>query len=474
MQNKIIPLSYLLGIADDVCEHRFGDKYKPEEYAKVPWAHKIRAMMRTRQTVIYSIYGGKKFYSLTDPLRSYCPKGFFDEMQKMLSSCGNAPDFVNKLTSLIDEHVEDAMKGLDIPHGEALRKTLFLWPKHAKKSLTDFSTMYMSKKRKYTFPYKVFIPKPGTFGSSLYGLLESDENLWDAPPIRVAISQEKSVCEPPKEHEEPVSITAGAVMAATTDSRYTNAHYIQTAFYPSQLPVLAGNVISYVDFDNTPEHLVAQLCAQSSVARRVKIFYDDRASKDITLFQGFAYVEPIFVPRLKCQKSLVDTAIAVNVMKDLYDAPMTSAVLYSSDSDFFPLTAAFNERGKKLIVVTLEDNVADDYVDALSESADTYVLSQQAITPVIDKNVVLRLLTNLVNSESIRTLNVKGVVNSILAAISAPEFHHLLTKDVTDIVVELLQNAKIELIGDKMRIVLGSADSQPEIAQKEICAVKPF
>lgn len=71
MQNKIIPLSYLLGIADDVCEHRFGDKYKPEEYAKVPWAHKIRAMMRTRQTVIYSIYGGKKFYSLTDPLRSY-------------------------------------------------------------------------------------------------------------------------------------------------------------------------------------------------------------------------------------------------------------------------------------------------------------------------------------------------------------------------------------------------------------------
>ncbi len=91
MQNKIIPLSYLLGIADDVCEHRFGNKYKPEEYAKVPWTHKIRAMMRTRQTVIYSIYGGKKFYSLTDPLRSYCPKGFFDEMQKMLSSCGDAP-----------------------------------------------------------------------------------------------------------------------------------------------------------------------------------------------------------------------------------------------------------------------------------------------------------------------------------------------------------------------------------------------
>ena len=161
-------------------------------------------------------------------------------------------------------------------------------------------------------------------------------------------------------------------------------------------------------------------------------------------------------------------------MKDLYDAPMTSAVLYSSDSDFFPLAAAFNERGKKLIVVTLEDDVADDYVEALSESADTYVLSQQAITPVIDKNVVLRLLTNLVNSESIRTLNVKGVVNSILAAISAPEFHHLLTKDVTDIVVELLQNAKMELIGDKMRIVLGNADAQPGISQKEICTVKPF
>lgn len=472
MYNNIISLSYLLGISDDVCEKRFGLKYEPQEYAKVPWAHKIRAMMRTRQTVIFSIYGGRKFYALTDPLRSYCPEGFFDEMQRMLSFSNGAPDFVNKLTELIDKHVEDAMKDLGIPHQEALRKTLFVWPKQAKKSLDDFSRMYMSKKSRYDFPYKVFIPKPGSFGTSLHGLLDSDESLWSAPPIRLAISQEKT--EPVKEIKVlPSQVSMSSDTADLDENRYPNAHYIQDTFSSAQLPVLAGNTISYVDFDNIPEHLVSQLCAQSSVARRVKIFYDDRAIKDITLFQGFAYVEPIFVPRLKCQKSLVDTAIAIEVMKDLYspEVGMTSAVLYSSDSDFFPLAAAFNEREKKIIVVTLEEHVSIDYVEALANRADTYVLSRQAVTPVINREVVLRLLTNLVNSESIRALNIKGIVESILSAISAPEFHHLLAKDVTDIVVDLLKNARLELMGDKMRIVLGDTDVELQESAKNKVAV---
>ena len=160
-------------------------------------------------------------------------------------------------------------------------------------------------------------------------------------------------------------------------------------------------------------------------------------------------------------------------MKDLYspEVGMTSAVLYSSDSDFFPLAAAFNERGKKIIVVTLEEHVSIDYVEALANRADTYVLSRQAVTPVINREVVLRLLTNLVNSESIRALNIKGIVESILSAISAPEFHHLLAKDVTDIVVDLLKNARLELMGDKMRIVLGDTDVELQETEKNKMAV---
>ena len=51
MKKVVIPLSYLLGISDEICELRFREDYKPEKYAEVPWAHKVRAMMRTRQTV---------------------------------------------------------------------------------------------------------------------------------------------------------------------------------------------------------------------------------------------------------------------------------------------------------------------------------------------------------------------------------------------------------------------------------------
>jgi len=240
-----------------------------------------------------------------------------------------------------------------------------------------------------------------------------------------------------------------------------NVHFIQHRFTADLLPVVAGNTISYIDFDNTPENLVSQVCTLSSVARRVKIFYDDRSVKNINTYKGMAYVDTIFVPRLKCQKSLVDTAIAVEIMKDLYSTDMTSAILFSSDSDFFPLSAAFNERGKKLIVVTLEDNVSADYIHALSAACtDTYVLSQQAVTPTIDKEVVRKLLTNLMNTESFRELNLKKTVNSILAAISPAEFHHLLAKDVNDIAVELIQSGKIELVGDSFRIVFSTGENR--------------
>jgi uncharacterized LabA/DUF88 family protein len=468
MKKVVIPLSYLLGISDEICELRFREDYEPEKYAEVPWAHKVRAMMRTRQTVIFSMQGGKKFYSLNDSLRSYCPDGYFEELCRMLSQSLDVTDFVNNLSKQIDLHVEEAMVGFGIPHAEALKNTLFSWPNHSKKSLRDISTMYMKRMKKNEFPYKVFIPKPASFGTSLHSLLDSDEHLWKSPPIQLAISKEKPAPAPvvaAVPDTEVVEESSCAVQQEETaiplESLSPNVHFIQHRFTADLLPVVAGNTISYIDFDNTPENLVSQVCTLSSVARRVKIFYDDRSVKNINTYRGMAYVDTIFVPRLKCQKSLVDTAIAVEIMKDLYSVDMTSAILFSSDSDFFPLSAAFNERGKKLIVVTLEDNVSADYIHALSSACtDTYVLSQQAVTPIIDREVVRQLLTNLVNAESIRELNLKKTVNSILAAISPDEFHHLLAKDVNDIAVELIQNAKLELVGDNLRIVFAAEQNQ--------------
>lgn len=470
MKKIVIPLSYLLGISDEICELRFREDYEPEKYAEVPWAHKVRAMMRTRQTVIFSMKGGKKFYSLNDSLRSYCPDGYFEELRSMLSQSLDTTDFVNKLSQQIAWHAEEAMVGLGIPHAEALKETLFSWPNHSKKSLRDISTMYEKRMRKSEFPYKVFIPKPASFGTSLHSLLDSDEHLWKAPPIQLAISKEKPAPAPAPvvavvPDTEVVEESSCAVQqeetAIPTEGLSPNVHFIQHRFTADLLPVVAGNTISYIDFDNTPENLVSQVCTLSSVARRVKIFYDDRSIKNINTYKGMAYVDTIFVPRLKCQKSLVDTAIAVEIMKDLYSVDMTSAILFSSDSDFFPLSAAFNERGKKLIVVTLEENVSADYIHALSDTCtDTYVLSQQAVTPIIDREVVRQLLTNFVNAESIRELNLKRTVNSILAAISPAEFHHLLAKDVNDIAVELIQNAKLELVGDNLRIVFAAEENQ--------------
>ena len=468
MKKIVTPLSYLLGISDEICELRFREDYEPEKYAEVPWAHKVRAMMRTRQTVIFSMKGGKKFYSLNDSLRSYCPDGYFEELCRMLSQSLDVTDFVNNLSKQIDLYVEEAMVGLGIPHAEALKNTLFSWPNHSKKSLRDISTMYMKRMKKNEFPYKVFIPKPASFGTSLHSLLDSDEHLWKAPPIQLAISKEKPAPAPVVTvvpDTEVVEESSCAVQqeetAIPTEGLSPNVHFIQHRFTADLLPVVAGNTISYIDFDNTPENLVSQVCTLSSVARRVKIFYDDRSIKNINTYKGMAYVDTIFVPRLKCQKSLVDTAIAVEIMKDLYSVDMTSAILFSSDSDFFPLSAAFNERGKKLIVVTLEENVSADYIHALSDTCtDTYVLSQQAVTPIIDREVVRQLLTNLVNAESIRELNLKKTVNSILAAISPAEFHHLLAKDVNDIAVELIQNAKLELVGDNLRIVFAADGNQ--------------
>lgn len=467
MKKIVIPLSYLLGISDEICELRFREDYEPEKYAEVPWAHKVRAMMRTRQTVIFSMQGGKKFYSLNDSLRSYCPDGYFEELCRMLSQSLDVTDFVNNLSKQIDLYVEEAMVGLGIPHAEALKNTLFSWPNHSKKSLRDISTMYMKRMKKNEFPYKVFIPKPASFGTSLHSLLDSDEHLWKAPPIQLAISKEKPAPAPVVMAVTDMEVVEEsiAVQQAEADTPLEclspNVHFIQHRFTADLLPVVAGNTISYIDFDNTPENLVSQVCTLSSVARRVKIFYDDRSVKNINTYKGMAYVDTIFVPRLKCQKSLVDTAIAVEIMKDLYSTDMTSAILFSSDSDFFPLSAAFNERGKKLIVVTLEDNVSADYIHALSAACtDTYVLSQQAVTPTIDKEVVRKLLTNLMNTESFRELNLKKTVNSILAAISPAEFHHLLAKDVNDIAVELIQNAKLELVGDNLRIVFAAEENQ--------------
>lgn len=468
MKKIVIPLSYLLGISDEICELRFREDYEPEKYAEVPWAHKVRAMMRTRQTVIFSMKGGKKFYSLNDSLRSYCPDGYFEELRSMLSQSLDTTDFVNKLSQQIAWHAEEAMVGLGIPHAEALKETLFSWPNHSKKSLRDISTMYEKRMRKSEFPYKVFIPKPASFGTSLHSLLDSDEHLWKAPPIQLAISKEKPAPAPvvmvvpdTEVVEESSSAVQQKETAIPTEGLSPNVHFIQHRFTADLLPVVAGNTISYIDFDNTPENLVSQVCTLSSVARRVKIFYDDRSIKNINTYKGMAYVDTIFVPRLKCQKSLVDTAIAVEIMKDLYSVDMTSAILFSSDSDFFPLSAAFNERGKKLIVVTLEENVSADYIHALSDTCtDTYVLSQQAVTPIIDREVVRQLLTNLVNAESIRELNLKKTVNSILAAISPAEFYHLLAKDVNDIAVELIQSAKLELVGDNLRIVFAADGNQ--------------
>lgn len=467
MKKIVIPLSYLLGISDEICELRFREDYEPEKYAEVPWAHKVRAMMRTRQTVIFSMKGGKKFYSLNDSLRSYCPDGYFEELRSMLSQSLDTTDFVNKLSQQIAWHAEEAMVGLGIPHAEALKETLFSWPNHSKKSLRDISTMYEKRMRKSEFPYKVFIPKPASFGTSLHSLLDSDEHLWKAPPIQLAISKEKPAPAPVVMAVTDMEVVEEsiAVQQAEADTPLEclspNVHFIQHRFTADLLPVVAGNTISYIDFDNTPENLVSQVCTLSSVARRVKIFYDDRSVKNINTYKGMAYVDTIFVPRLKCQKSLVDTAIAVEIMKDLYSTDMTSAILFSSDSDFFPLSAAFNERGKKLIVVTLEDNVSADYIHALSAACtDTYVLSQQAVTPTIDKEVVRKLLTNLMNTESFRELNLKKTVNSILAAISPAEFHHLLAKDVNDIAVELIQSGKIELVGDSFRIVFSTGENR--------------
>lgn len=518
--NKFVTarIAYLIGVASEVCESYYGDNYDEKMFATYAWAAQIRACSRARQVTMFHMTNGPKIFRLPDSVRSYCPPDYFDELQKKFLDFSESAKFVNAMGGIIDEHIVEVLTDMGIECPNAVANIVFKWPPVNKQSLTVMSKNYR-KKNKYHFPFEAYVPKPSSFnGGQLSRLLNTDNDFWNAAPLKVARSLDTSSHTNRNVTNESVELRVGSgiklnnqittekepyhtppkparfnvvppnssignsapakvpssIGRASADYllrksgtsyqqltihteqifKYGTAKYVKESFDPEALPFTAGNVISYVDFDNIPESLVVQICNQSSVARRVKIFYDDRTHGRIEMFENFPFVEPKFIDRMNASKSLVDAGILIEMMKDLYTQKITSAILYSSDSDFYPIAMPFMEKKVPLTVVTTEKSVSDAYAKSMATVAsDVYVLSDFAVTPKVSKVFVRQVLSVQLGKIPLSKFSVKEMEKKVLDAMAATEYHALLGKDVSSMIEDLMKDAKIEMMGDSVRVV---------------------
>lgn len=441
--NTVMKVAYLLGVAEEAMTVRYREQYNKTELASAPGAEVIRAYARARQTVLFHLTCGPKIFSLPDSVRSYCPDGVFSELRTIYSDVCTPEGFINRMTEEIVKLLPEALAALSIQHRQIIIDFLFKWPVQNKKSAVDLSKQYHNKK--YSFPLQAFIPKPHSFSTSLSKLLDSDENLWSAPPIQLAIGRDADKDEP-AEQETPAEVTQRAAVTV-----------IDRPFRPEMIEWDGeGLQVNYVDLDNVSETIVSRLCASSSQTNLVKIFYDDRTRRQLALFENMPYVDLIFVERLRSIKSLVDSAILTEAVADLYTLHVNHGVLYSSDSDYFSLALKFYNYGAAFSVVGTEDKMCDTYAEAVSKYARCYSLTENASVPVIDGTIIEKLLIGQLTSVPIGTLSVRDIVNYILENTVERRYHPLLTKEVEDIVESMLKKSHIETNKGLLRVTLAS------------------
>lgn len=430
MANDIVnKLAYLLGVPETIIQPLLSDGQDLGRIAAAEGAPEIRARCRARQVTLFHYTGAKKIFRLPDSLRSYCAGGTFDELQQeFLAACGPW-EFANRMTEFIMENAQRTMEVLNIPHADVLLELIFKWPTQNKATFSSLSQQYHS--RKLNFPYATFIPKPKSFESKLPYLLTNDETLLSSVPITLAIStQVRETKQEPREAPEPFQLS--------------NATYIDSPFSPNGIFYHEGMCCAYVDYDNMPPFMAAQICRSATKQHPAKVFYDDRVRGDIEVLRHFPFVEFCFVERLKSEKSLVDSKILTEIVRDCYTSRPNQVILYSSDSDFFALAPILKQEGIAFTVIALEGQVSPTYIEKLGEyNASSYILSKLAVVPVPDVELIRNLLRHQLLHSVLGECSVQGITQKILGSFSEGRYHTMLAKSTEAEVEKLLAGAKL-------------------------------
>ena len=443
MRETTTKLTYLLGVPVGIVRGRCAEDGEFQAFASLESAALVRAYCRARQTVLYHFTNGKKIFQLPDSLRSYCPEELFEQLQEEYRRLYYAWDFVNAATGHILSLLPEALAALDIPHGDILTRLIFQWPEQNKVSLTALSEQYHSKK--FRFPYDCFIPRPSSFESSLPYLLTNDAALFSAPPVDLAVSAQaasRRTAQPVEHRRRP----------PPPEWDMPRVRYLDEPFAPEDVETNGPRRISYVDFDNMPPFVTAQLCGDAAPNRLVKIFYDDRSRGSVEAFQGMEHVALHRVERLKSEKSLVDTQIIAEALRDCYERKPSQAVLFSSDSDFFALAPILSGQGVAFTVVGLEGNILPYYVEKLTEYADCRILSGKAAVPVLDRTMVRRLLARQLAVRPLGENTAPELARLILDAFAEERYKGLLLKSVESEVERLLEGARLRILNGQLQL----------------------
>lgn len=434
MTKDTTKLAYLMGVPDEIITTMSEENDILSQFYQYSHSSLVRAYFRARQVMLFHFTNGKKIFELPDSLRSYCPDGVFDELVSEYKRLYDAWEFANAMTERILGELPEALDEMRLPNEEALKKLLFFWPTQNKTSFTALSEQYHNKK--FRFPYECFIPKPSTFGTYLPNLLSSDQAFYASPPIKLAISADSEVSEGEREEWG----------MAPDEWVFPHVRYIDHPFKVECIESVGGCQINYVDFDNTPPYVIAQLCSSADAAHRVKIFYDDRSYKSLDALRCMPHVSLCNIERLKSEKSLVDSQIIAECLQDLLERKcLDQAVLYSGDSDFYVLAGIFARRKVSFSVVSHEKSILRYYVEKLKVSATCYILSDRAIIPVVDAALVRRLLCQQLLSTPLVDCSLAMLVKMVLSAFAEDRFRPLLYKQVEKEVISLLENARFSI-----------------------------
>ena len=155
-------------------------------------------------------------------------------------------------------------------------------------------------------------------------------------------------------------------------------------------------------------------------------------------------MEFCFVERLKSEKSLVDSKILTEIVRDCYTSRPNQVILYSSDSDFFALAPILKQEGIAFTVIALEGQVSPTYIEKLGEyNASSYILSKLAVVPVPDVELIRNLLRHQLLHSVLGECSVQGITQKILGSFSEGRYHTMLAKSTEAEVEKLLAGAKL-------------------------------
>lgn len=441
MTKDTIKLAYLMGVPDEIIATTSEEDEILSRFRRYICASLVRACFRARQVVLFHFTNGKKIFELPDSLRSYCPDGIFEELADEYKLLYDAWEFANAMTERILGQLPGAFEEMELSNQEVLAKLLFFWPVQNKTSFTALSEQYHNKR--YRFPYDCFIPKPSTFGTYLSNLLSSDNAFYAAPPVKLAVSAGSEA--PEREGEEAWTVPEEWVMP--------HVRYIDRPFKAEYIEPVGSRQINYVDFDNTPPYVVAQLCSSADASHRIKIFYDDRSRNSLDALRCLPYVSLCNVERLKSEKSLVDSQIIAECLQDLLERKYVSqAILYSGDSDFYALAGIFARHETAFAVVGFEKSIQKYYVEKLEGKADCYILSAKAIVPTVDAALVRRLLCQQLLSAPLENCSLAILTQTVLSAFAEESFRPLLYRQVEKEVVSLLGKARFSVNDGRLNI----------------------